>query len=113
MAKQQQQIDKQFFDRENYEHEAKKRRDLVTPCNDFLAACEPFGFTFQDTRELEQFCQSIERFGSKPVYDRLVNKLLESRAELAGFPMSRQALLDSVDFPDPEPLPDKLPSFVR
>jgi hypothetical protein len=101
-------IDKSFFDSENYEHEAKKRQDLVTPCNDFLAACEPFGFTFQDTAELEEFCQSIERFGSRPVYDRLVNKLLESQAELAGFKMSRQALLDSVEFPDPEPLPHKL-----
>jgi len=101
-------IDKSFFDSENFHHEKKKREDLVKPVNEFLEACEPFGFTFQSTNELEQFVQQIERFGSKPVYDRLVNKLLESQAELAGFPMSRQALLDSVDFPDPEPLPDKL-----
>jgi hypothetical protein len=108
MAKQDQQIEKTFFDSENFEHEAKKRKDLVKPVNEFLEACEPFGFEFQDTSELEQFVQQIERFGSKPVYDRLVNKLLESQAELAGFKMSRQALLDSVEFPDPEPIPHKL-----
>jgi hypothetical protein len=108
MAQKEKLIDKTFFDSENFEREAKKRKDLVKPVNDFLEACEPFGFEFQDTRELEQFCQSIERFGTKPVYDRLVNKLMESQATIAGFEMSRQALLDSVTFPDPEPLPHKL-----
>jgi hypothetical protein len=101
-------IEKSFFDSENFEHEAKKRKDLVQPVNDFLELCEPFGFTFQDTGELEQFVQQIERFGSKPVYDRLVNKLMESQATIAGFEMNRQALLDSVTFPDPEPIPHKL-----
>lgn len=108
MAKQEKLINKQFFDSENFEYEAKKRKELVKPVNQFLEACEPFGFEFQDTGELEEFVQKIERFGSKPVYDRVVSKLMQSQAEIAGFPMSRQALLDSVELPNPEPLPQKV-----
>lgn len=108
MAQKEKLIDKTFFDSENFEREAKKRKDLVKPVNDFLSECKPFGFTFRDTGELEQFVQQIERFNTKPIYDRLVSKLSQSQAEIAGFPMSRQALLDSVDFPDPNPLAQKL-----
>jgi hypothetical protein len=104
MAQKEKLIDKTFFDSENFELEAKKRKDLVQPVNDFLSECKPFGFTFRDTGELEQFVQQIERFNTKPIYDRLVAKLSESQAEIAGFKMTRQALLDSVQFPDPEPL---------
>jgi hypothetical protein len=101
-------IDKSFFDSENFETEKKRRKDLVKPLNDFLEACKPFGFTFQDTRELEQFCESIDRHGTAPIFDRLVNMLSEKQPEIAGFKMTRQALLDSVELPDPEPLVSKL-----
>jgi hypothetical protein len=101
-------IDKSFFDSENFEFEKKRRKDLVKPLNDFLEACKPFGFTFQDTRELEQFCESIDRHGTAPIFDRLVNMLSEKQPEIAGFKMTRQALLDSVELPDPEPLVSKL-----
>jgi hypothetical protein len=97
-------IDKSFFDSENFEQEAKKRKDLVTPVNEFLEACEPFGFTFDSTSDLEQFCSTIDRHGTTPIYDRLVTKLMESRATIAGFEMSRQALLDSIEMPDAQPI---------
>jgi len=104
MAKQDQQIEKTFFDSENFEHEAKKRKDLVKPVNEFLEACKPFGFTFNSTSDLQQFASAVDRHGTTPIYDRLVNKLMESRATIAGFEMSRQALLDSIDMPDAQPI---------
>lgn len=97
-------IDKSFFDSENFETEKKRRQNLVEPVNEFLEACKPFGFTFDTTSDLQEFCSTIDRHGTTPIYDRLVNKLMESRATIAGFEMSRQALLDSIEMPDAQPI---------
>jgi len=97
-------INKSFFDQESYNEEKQALERLLQPLNEFIQSCEPFGFKFSNVHDLSDFLQDIDSQGEKAIFNRVVEQLERSQQQLAGYPMKRQALIDSVQIPETRPV---------
>jgi HD superfamily phosphohydrolase len=93
---------KVYFDESSYQKEVAQLQQVRDQCNNLLQACEAFNFNFQDIGDFKEFVSKIERHKERAVLDRVYEAL--EPAQVGGFQIKREAMMQQLDLPDPKPV---------